>query len=56
MQVERAVFYEDEFVLLVKREGLGRNCWYKPDMNTVIVVDGKEYRQIKDDGFEDFGR
>jgi hypothetical protein len=56
MQVERVVFYEDEFVLLVKREGLGRNCWYKPDMNTVIVVDGKEYRQIKDDGFEDFSR
>ena len=54
MKVKTAIFKEDEFILVLTRQGLGRNCWYKPDMNTSIIADGKEYRLIKDDGFEDF--
>lgn len=54
MKVESAVFKDNEFLLVLSRQGVGRNCWYKPDMNTSIIADGKEYKLIKDDGFEDF--
>lgn len=54
MKVKTAIFKEDEFVLVLTRQGLGRNCWYKPDMNASIIANGKEYRLIKDEGFEDF--
>lgn len=54
MKVKTAIFKEDEFILVLTRQGLGRNCWYKPDMNTSIIANGMEYHQIKDDGFEDF--
>jgi len=56
MKVISAAFHHDEFVLVLKRQGLGRNTWYKPDMNTKIIADGKEYKLIKDDGFEDFSK
>lgn len=54
IKVKTAVLKEDEFVLVLIRQGLGRNIWYKPDMNTSIIANGREYRQIKDDGFDDF--
>lgn len=55
-RVVSAAFQKDEFILVLSRKGLGRNTWYKPDMNTCIIANGKKYRLIKDEGFEDFSR
>ena len=54
MKIIDAIFKEDEFILVISRQGLGRNTWYKPDMNTKIIASGKDYKLIKDEGFEDF--
>src|SRR5574344_268792 len=56
IKVVSAAFHKKEFVLVLSRQGLGRNCWYMPATNSRIIADGKEYKQIKDEGFEDFSR
>lgn len=56
--VYKVVFCEDELVIIKRSTGLGRNVWYRPDVQEFneerIIADGKVYKFIREEGFQNF--
>lgn len=56
-RIDRAVFCEDAMVLMLRSNGLERNNWSRPplgDGNIMAIADGKEYRLLSQEGYQDF--
>lgn len=55
--IDKAVFCDDALVLVNKYTGLQRNNWSRPPLEEgriVLVADGKEYRMLRQEGFQNF--
>ena len=55
---EKVIFTPDELVLIKKYRGLGRNVWFRPDVDATstckIIADGKEYKFLREEGLQNF--
>lgn len=45
--------FKDELIMLLNPVTMSRNSWCRPD-DVVLLVDGKEYRLLKQEGFQNF--
>ena len=49
----KLLFCEDELIMILNPITMSRNSWCRPD-DVVLRVDGKEYKKIKQEGFQNF--
>lgn len=54
----KVVFTGNEVAIIKKCTGLGRNVWFRPDvedfMEYYLVADGKQYNYIREEGLQNF--
>lgn len=58
-KIDKVVFCDDVLVLFHKTSGIERNNWIRPDgpdgrKEVMIVADGKEYKLLREEGFQNF--
>ena len=57
-RIDKVVFTENELVLIKKYSGLGRNVWFRPDVDagvtSKVIADGKEYKFLREEGLQNF--
>ena len=55
---DKVIFTPDELVIIKLYRGLGRNVWFRPDVDassvTKVIADGKEYKFLREEGLQNF--